>query len=69
MDTEGKVARGVKLTTHHSMPRLRMSAALPPHRTMPSLCAQGKNISNEFNSGSKENVFIRLLAKPLPNLL
>ena len=63
------MARGVKLTTYHSMPRLRMSAALPPHRPMPSLCAQGEKMSNELISGSKENVFIRLLANPLPNLL
>ena len=64
MGTEGKVGRGVILTTRHSVLRLRMSAAVPPHRPMPSLCAQGKKISNEFHSGSKENVFIRLLATP-----
>jgi len=46
MGIEGKVTWGVKLTTHHSLPRLRMSAALPPHRPMPSMCAQDKKILN-----------------------
>jgi hypothetical protein len=46
-----------------------MSAALPPLCPMPSFCAQGVEISNEFHSSSKENVFIRLLGNPLLNLL